>query len=116
MFVCFVLPDCSPGCRDSTKVSQKSVYALLVASALSVFGFTMPVAITPLLRARYWDTTYIYIHTTARCGLRKDKKLAGVYNFPVYMQSVQICSQTRHHGGTAYLVCLAAYLFNLHIH
>ena len=42
---------------------------------------------------------YIYIYTTTGFGLKKNEKMAGVYHFLVYVQTVQICRKTHHHGG-----------------
>jgi len=48
------------------------------------------------------DAIYIYIHTTSGFGLRKNTKIAGVYNFLVYMQTAsKYCSLYIHHHGSA---------------
>ena len=67
------------------------------------------------------------IYTTTGFGLRRRSKMAGVYDFLVYMQFFQICSNThkahlRHapRGRAAPLwwwcVCVVACLSSLHIH
>jgi len=59
---------------------------------------------------------YIYIYTTAGLGPRKNKKMAGVYNFLEYLQTAQKCSNTHKVCRAPVVVCFAAYVSGLHIH
>ena len=73
---------------------------------------------TPLMLnpTSYGDTIYIYTTIVFRFGKEAN---ASVYHFLMFMQTVQICTTTRHHGGAARpvgraegapCVCVATYL------